>query len=159
MSASHFGTTYWLDDYWGSYFQPESGGGVIVGALSGSFAGSSTTSGTLVNGAEQELGGTPRGRRRWPRRSRPIYVEDRQELEEIQALVAQAIETPAVAYGSGAPKLTLAKAIERRIDDLPVPQPFDYDGAARMTELIALANEIEAILRDIEEEELLLLVA
>lgn len=159
MSASHFGTTYWLDDYFGSYFQPEGEGGVIIGSLSGSFAGSATFSGAVTNGAEEELGGTPRGRRRWPRRSRPIYVEDRQELEEIQTLVAQAIETPAVAYGSGEPKLTLARAIERRIDDLPLPQPFDYDGAARMAKLMALANEIEAILQDIEDEELLLLAA
>lgn len=158
MSASHFGTKYWLDDYFGPYFQPEGSGGAIIGALSGTFAGNASFSGTLVNGAEQELGGTLRGRRRWPRRSRPIYVEDRQELEEIQALVAKAMETPAVAYGSGEP-LTLARSIERRIESLPVPQPFDYDGAARMTELIALSNEIEAILQDIEEEELLLLVA
>ena len=47
MSASYFGTTYWLDDYFGPYFQPEGTGGVIIGALSGSFAGSSVFTGTL----------------------------------------------------------------------------------------------------------------
>jgi hypothetical protein len=52
MSASHFGTTFWLDDYWGSYFQPESGGGAIIGALSGSFAGTATFSGTIEQPAQ-----------------------------------------------------------------------------------------------------------
>ena len=159
MSASHFGTTYWLDDYWGSYFQPEGEGGVIIGALSGSFAGAAAFTGTLANGAAEELGGTPRGRRRWPRRSRPIYVEDRQELEEIQALVAEAIEAPKVAYATGETRQTLAKAIDRRIGDLRLPQPVDVDGSACMGALMELAREVEAILRDIEDEELLLLAA
>lgn len=159
MSASHYGTTYWLDDYWGPYFQQEGEGGVIIGTLAGSAAGVATVTGALTNGAAEELGGTPRGRRRWPRRSRPIYVEDREELEEIQALVAKAIEAPKVAYGTGEPRQTLAKAIDRRIRDLPLPQPFDVNGAARMAALMDLAREVEAILRDIEDEELLLLAA
>lgn len=46
MSGSHFGSGYWPDDYFGLYFQPEAGG-VIVGALAGSFAGTSSFSGTL----------------------------------------------------------------------------------------------------------------
>jgi hypothetical protein len=46
MSASHFGTTYWLDDYFGPYFQPEEGG-AIIGSLSGSFAGVASFVGTL----------------------------------------------------------------------------------------------------------------
>lgn len=47
MSASHFGTTYWLDDYWGSYFQQEGEGGVIIGTLAGSAAGVATVTGAL----------------------------------------------------------------------------------------------------------------
>ena len=48
MSGSHFGSGYWPDDYFGLYFQPEAGG-VIVGTLAGSFAGTSSFSGTLVS--------------------------------------------------------------------------------------------------------------
>ena len=47
MSTSPFGSKYWLDDYFGPYFQPEDEGGVIVGALAGSAAGVATVSGTL----------------------------------------------------------------------------------------------------------------
>ena len=61
MSASHFGTTYWLDDYWGSYFQPEGEGGVIVGVLAGSSAGVATVSGALSGGASSVAGTTVGG--------------------------------------------------------------------------------------------------
>lgn len=47
MSTSPFGSKYWLDDYFGPYFQPEGEGGVIVGALAGSAAGAATVSATL----------------------------------------------------------------------------------------------------------------
>lgn len=47
MSTSPFGSKYWLDDYFGPYFQPEGEGGVIIGALSGSAAGAATVSATL----------------------------------------------------------------------------------------------------------------
>jgi hypothetical protein len=46
MSASHFGSGFWPDDYFGLYFQPEAGG-VIIGTLSGSFAGAASFAGTL----------------------------------------------------------------------------------------------------------------
>ena len=46
MNGSHFGSGYWPDDFFGLYFQPEAGG-VIVGTLAGSFAGTSAFSGTL----------------------------------------------------------------------------------------------------------------
>lgn len=47
MSASHFGTTYWLDEYFGPYFQSEGEGGAIVGVLAGSAAGQATVAATL----------------------------------------------------------------------------------------------------------------
>lgn len=52
MSA-YFGTAYWLDDYWGPYFQPEAGGGVIIGTLAGSAAGVATVTGTLEQPATE----------------------------------------------------------------------------------------------------------
>ena len=53
MSASHFGSGYWPEGYFGPYWQPD-GAGVIVGALSGSFAGTSDLSGTLGGGVEPQ---------------------------------------------------------------------------------------------------------
>lgn len=47
MSTSPFGSKYWLDDYFGPYFQPEGEGGVIIGSLAGSAAGVATVNATL----------------------------------------------------------------------------------------------------------------
>ncbi len=56
MSTSHFGSKYWLDDYFGPYFQPEGEGGVIVGALAGSAAGVATCSATLTSATQTQSG-------------------------------------------------------------------------------------------------------
>jgi len=56
MSASHFGTTYWLDDYFGPYFQPEGQGGAIVGVLAGSAAGQATVAATLSSAQLSQSG-------------------------------------------------------------------------------------------------------
>ena len=160
MSASHFGTPYWLDDYWGAYFQPESGG-AIIGALSGSFAGTASFTGTLD---QEELGGTLRGRRRWPRRSRPLWEQER-ELELLRDQTVAAIKVEEIALASGPPKRTLAKAIRDGANEHGFRQPFDHEGAARLAALVAMAQQINTMLalidaqQDEEEEDLLLLAA
>jgi hypothetical protein len=52
---SHFKTPYWPEDYFGQYFR-DSGGGAIIGSLSGSFAGSSSFSGTLEDATPASSG-------------------------------------------------------------------------------------------------------
>ena len=160
MSASHFGTTYWLDDYFGPYFQPEGEGGVIIGSLAGSAAGVATVNGTLEDGAEQELGGTLRGRRRWPRRSRLPH-----EIERLREQTIEAIAQESIALSEGPPRTTLAKAIRAGANDFGLAQPFDLEGAARLAALVQMAqalNTMQALIGaqiDEEEEELLLLAA
>jgi hypothetical protein len=161
MSASTFGTTYWLDDYWGSYFQPDAGGGVIVGTLAGSAAGVATVTGSLR--AEEELGGTLRGRR-WPRRSRPLWERER-ELELLREQTVEAIKIEEIALSSGPPKRNLAKAIRDGAREHGFKQPFDQEGGARLAALVVMAQQLNTMLaliqaqQDEEEEELLLLAA
>ena len=81
MSASHFGSGFWPDDYFGLYFQPEAGG-VIIGVLSGSFAGAASFAGTLEQPAAQEFEG--HGARYW-RTVRKNRDNKRRELEELYA--------------------------------------------------------------------------
>ena len=47
MSASYFGSGYWPGTYFSIYWQSSSGGGPIIGALSGEFIGTSLFTGTL----------------------------------------------------------------------------------------------------------------
>lgn len=87
MSASHYGTTYWLDDYWGPYFQQEGEGGFIIGTLAGSAAGVATVSASLTGG--EFLGGHVGGAGGGGfKRRRKTRWED-ETLAELQAAYAE----------------------------------------------------------------------
>ena len=60
MSASHFGSGFWPDDYFGLYFQPEAGG-VVIGTLAGSAAGVATVTGALQQPAGASVAGSVAG--------------------------------------------------------------------------------------------------
>lgn len=147
MSGSHFGSGFWPDDYFGLYFQPEAGG-VVIGSLSGSFAGASSFSGTLEQQQALEPEGhgarywrTVRKNREYKRRLRELYTEVR------------AADPPPVAeerIAAAAPALR----------GLPPADAIDWAAMAAETEQrlwAALEAATEAIEQD--DEEIMLLLA
>lgn len=99
MSGSLFGSGYWPNDYFGMYFQPDSGG-VIVGTLSGSFAGSATFTGTLELTSAIDPGTKPK---RW------LYAVEADEI----VLSLSAART----YDQAVKKQNLADKIDQQKDD------------------------------------------
>ena len=159
MSGSHFGSGYFPDDYFGLYFQPDSGG-VIVGALSGSFAGSASFAGTLA--APSLLKGRLRGRRRWL--SSAALAEREKDLEALRKRTVEAVGRKEIVFGSGVLGL-LERNINADADRLGLVQPFEAESFDRLQKLIELTQQIDAALmliqarEDEEDEEILLLAA
>lgn len=160
MSGSHFGSGYFPDDYFGLYFQPDSGG-VIVGDLSGSFAGTSEFSGSLVS--ETRLGGRFRRRRIWLKSA--DLVERERHLEALRRKALRAIKNKELAFGSEFRLSDLAKDINAEAAAENLPQPFNYEREARLMKLVELVQQIDVkiallqVREDEEEEEILLLAA
>lgn len=149
MSGSHFGSGFWPDDYFGLYFQPEAGG-VVIGSLSGSFAGAASFSGTLEqvaaggHGAHRgvEYWRTVRKNREYKRKLRELYTEVR------------AADPPPVAEER-------IEAVMPALRGLPPAEVIDWAAMAAETEQrlwAALEAAIEAIEQD-DEEVMLLLAA
>ena len=147
MSASHFGSGFWPDDYFGLYFQPEAGG-VIIGTLSGSFAGTSSFAATLDQPMAQEFEG--HGARYWR-----TVRKNRENRERLRELYEAAREED------------LAPVHEERIEAilapfapaLSMPPPSQVDWAAMPDQAADdLRQAIEAALREVEDEEDILLL-
>lgn len=166
MSASHFGTTYWLDDYFGLYFQPEGEGGVISGSLSGTFAGSATFSGavsqqgtvsreTLAGGVtEEEVARI----RRFLRREKEPITKLYKKLVKVKRYVPEATKAELVKTGDQYAK---EDARPFSLDWLNFEAIMRAGDQERMKTLInnaILAAEIAKAEEDEDDEDTLLLL-
>jgi hypothetical protein len=152
MSASHFGSGFWPDDYFGLYFQPEAGG-VIIGTLSGSFAGAASFAGTLEQPAAQEFEG--HGARYWrtvrknrENRLRELYEEVRSE--DVSPVLEERIEAILEPFRPALQRPTPEPQPE------PLPPPIQIDWAAIYAQAEAaerLLAALEEAKREIEDEE------
>lgn len=155
MSASHFGSGYWPEGYFGPYWQPD-GAGVIVGALSGSFAGTSAFSATLPDSEQPRRSGGViyeyvSKRKKAPKRIRAL-ADDLEDAYERLLERAEEISAPPEVAAE-------VLAIVEPFAAVPAPDPYQVDWAeiaASQQRLAAIDAAIErafARLREIEEED------
>jgi hypothetical protein len=159
MSGSHFGSGYWPDDYFGLYFQPEAGG-VIVGTLAGSFAGTSSFSGTLEQPVPvvAEYGGHYARdvfkRRRSKRERDDEIVDDLKRALGLLRPSPAAIVAPVVEV--------IAPHVEREIETVPAIKAIDWrpfiEEARKRQELRDAIAQAKAR-QDEEDEEMFMLMA
>lgn len=183
MSGSHFGSGYWPDDFFGLYFQPEAGG-VIIGTLAGSFAGTSAFSGTLEQTSSVGRSGVIRlaesmraaQSSRWEALAAYFDSVRKKPVEEqVEVIKAELAEAKQAARGVVDPKVVTwkrraTKALRPAERGPALPRTEDVawrrlvEDSARMERAIMALRAIReeaarARYEQEEEEELLLLAA
>jgi hypothetical protein len=151
MSASHFGSGFWSDDYFGLYFQPEAGG-VVIGTLSGSFAGTSSFAGTLEQPANGSmLFGTLGGRGFERRRKR--HEEDEDTLEAVKAAYAELTRELPEPDQAAPVVAAVAAFVAETYANLPPLAVIDWMGLEREKRLAEIMAAIAETQRRIDEED------
>lgn len=160
MSGSFFGSGYWPDDYFGLYWQPEAGG-VIIGALSGSFAGASSFAGQLDGGAQPvAVNNSGYWGSDWRERKKTQQQRDEELLRDLKRALGMLEEAPAAV---AAPVVeVIAPYVEAQITTVPPVALIDWRPFVEMAQkreaLRAAIAEAKA-LQDQEDEDLFLLLA
>ena len=165
MSGSHFGSGYFPDDYFGLYFQPDSGG-AIIGALSGSFSGSASFTGTLNqtdNEAHYIRVGGGVGRSNLTKRRKSNAEEDEETLRIIREAYQELREELPTQEIAQEVREIVAPFVTHEVSAAPLPPIMTIDWRALHRAGIeqeiqhAIAAAREEIER--EDEELLLFAA